>query len=284
MSDPSSDDPSSDDDGTPVFDSEPARKMWQANWALMHLLVASGILLWAALENAPAQYVWFGHGREGLLTYAVVVAAVSLVVSSLLVIALTTIGDSGLRTSLFTVPRLGAVNVSTVISVAFAVWWCAAAGVLTFNCPGWGHIAPYGTLSNGYFALWLGSACSLSMLNKAFGHPMGPDALVGNLACSVVVLIAAICLNDPDEPTVTWAMSVGAASSANHLVILLIGINKLRKGLLKMMAVLLLLLWTPAAAVLTFKGPFTSAADSSNGFFGAWLGLLSALAFARDHL
>jgi len=274
----------STDDGTPVFNSEPARKMWQTNWALMDLLVASGVLLWAALENAPAQYAPFSHGRDGLLTYAIVVAAVSLTLCSILLITLTTTGDSGLRTPLFTVPRLGAVNVSTVISVAFAVWWCAAAGVLTFDSPGGGHNAPYGTLSNGYFALWLGAVSSIGMLSKAFGHPIGPDPLLGNLACSVVVLIAAICLNDPDEPTVTWAMSVGAASSANHLVILLIGINKLRKGLLKMMAVLLLLLWTPAAAVLTFKGPFTSAADSSNGFFGAWLGLLSALAFARDHL
>jgi len=274
----------STDDGTPVFNSEPARKMWQTNWALMDLLVASGVLLWAALENAPAQYAPFSHGRDGLLTYAIVVAAVSLTLCSILLITLTTTGDSGLRTPLFTVPRLGAVNVSTVISVAFAVWWCAAAGVLTFNCPGWGHIAPYGTLSNGYFALWLGAVSSIGMLSKAFGHPIGPVPLLGNLACSVVILIAALCLDDPSRPTVTWAITVGAISLALHTLVLFVGIGKLKESLCKMLAWLLLILWTPAALVLTFKGPFTSAAHTSNGFFAAWLGLLSALAFARHHV
>jgi hypothetical protein len=271
-------------DRSPVFEAEPARRMLHANWAFMQLLIASGVLLWAALENAPAQYVPYSRGRNGLLTFAIVVPAVSLVVSSILVIALITKDDSGLRTALFIVPRLGAVTVSTAISGALAVWWCAAAGVLTFNGPRWDHVAQYSTISNAYFALWLGAACSLSMFNKACGHPFGPDPLLGNLACSVVILIAAICLDKPNEPSVSWAMSVGAASAANHLVILLVGINNLREGFLKMTALLLLLLWLPAAAVLTFKGPFTSATDSLNGYFGAWLGLLSAFAFARQHL
>jgi hypothetical protein len=272
------------DDGTPLFNAEPARQMWRANWALMYLLVASGILLWAALENAPSQYVWFSHGRDGLLTYAMVVAAVSLAACSVLVIGLTTIGDSALRKSLFKIPRIGEVTVSTVIAVVFAVWWCTAAGVLTFGGPDFGRYAPYSVLSNGYFALWLGAACSIAMLSKAFGHPLGPDPLLGNLACSVVILIAALFLEDPREPTVTWAICLGAISSAIHLLILLIGIAKLRESFLKMLALLLLILWVPGAAVVSFKGPFTSAAHTSNGYFAAWLGLLSALAFARHHL
>jgi hypothetical protein len=251
----------------------------QTNWTLMYLLVASGVLLWAALENPPSEYVWFDRGEDGLLTYAVAVAAVSLATCGVLVIGLTTMGDGALRKSLFSVPRRGTVTVSTIIAVALAVWWCAAVAVLSFDGS---RSSPYSTLSNGYIALWLGAACSVSMFSKAFGYPLGPDALLANLAASVVVLVAAKSL-DSDEPNVTWAFCVGAISSAIHLLILFVGISKVRTDGLKMLAFLLLILWVPGAAILTFKGPFTSA-DNSNGFFGSWVGLLSALAFASYHL
>jgi len=264
----------------PLFNAEPARKMWRDNATLMHLLLASGVLLWAALENAPGRYVWFGEGRDGLLTYAVVVAAASLAACTALVLILTVVGDVGFRKTLFSLPRLGDVNVGVLIAAIFAIWWCAAAGVLTFSLPQ--RIAPYGSLSNAYGALWLGAICSIGMVGKACGHALGHTPVLGNLACSIVVLVAALLLDDPGRPVIAWSIILGASSCTLHAVLLLFGPEALGSAVVKLIAVCLLLLWIPGAAVLTFKGPFTSANHSANGFFAAWLGLFTAAMFVSD--
>jgi len=144
--------------------------------------------------------------------------------------------------------------------------------------------APYGTLSNGYFALWFGTACSIAMVGKACGHPIGLSPLLCNFVCSIMVLLAAIFYDNASEPTVTWAICLGAISCAIHLLLFLRGVHKLGPNMLKALALLLLLLWTPGTLVLTFKGPFISVANTSNGYFSAWFGLLSALSLAADHL
>eukprot|EP00967_Tisochrysis_lutea_P152227 scaffold297742_cov36-Tisochrysis_lutea.AAC.1 len=80
-----------------------------------------------------------------------------------------------------------------------------------------------------------------------------------------MVLLAAIFYDNASEPTVTWAICLGAISCAIHLLLFLRGVHKLGPNMLKALALLLLLLWTPGTLVLTFKGPFISVANTSNG-------------------
>ena len=116
-------------------------------------------------------------------------------------------------------------TVSPLIAACFCVWWCAAAGVLTFSVPG--HTAPSGSLSNAYGSLWLGAACSNAMISKAcLRAPNWPlSKSWQSLACSIVVLIAILtfsrfhinnCLfpsQIDDTPYVSMCVSTRISSS-----------------------------------------------------------------------
>ena len=183
------------------------------------------------------------------------------------------------------------------ISVFLFVWWMLGAFITTF-----GFVLFINT-SNGYFAAWGGFICSVvdvgvspSSAKTAMDTNTGP--LVGLMAFSLVVLIATATHLDSGTRTIPATVfspkrviNVGITNEGETiyglvvavlsllLAACLMGLERAAKPVKPKVQLFVLLffslMWIFAACVLTFRGPFTT---TSNGYFGAWAGLICCIA------
>jgi len=184
------------------------------------------------------------------------------------------------------VPKIGApLKLGYCFSVFLFVWWLIAACITTFG-------GPFLVTSNGYFAAWLGFICSmmdmgLSAASAKTAMDTNAGPLFGLMAFSLVVLIAtATYLNLFPSGTVIPNKGETIYGLVVAVLSLLMAASlhaRERAGKPARPKVQLIVLlwfslkWVFAACVLTFRGPFTV---TSNGYFGAWAGLICCVAAA----
>eukprot|EP00756_Hemistasia_phaeocysticola_P018616 Hpha_TRINITY_DN15607_c0_g4::TRINITY_DN15607_c0_g4_i1::g.99511::m.99511 len=164
-------------------------------------------------------------------------------------------------------------------------WWCAGAGVATFD-------APYKGTGNGYFGVWaaLISASILcsqawgagvesagAALEKGAGAAKSSTHLFGLFVCSVVTLAAASIACDDRykcEKYYAWAVACTAISTFITLVLVVLnltGKDGMLASFMKWIALFLFVWWVAGAWTMTFKRPFKYA---GNGYFATWGALL----------
>ena len=187
----------------------------------------------------------------------------------------------------WTLPKVrGEWTVSQLFSLFLAVWWCAAAAVLTF-------FSPFTQTSNAYFAIWaafvmsvLLASCMFSRVAQAFGraHSLREDANVKAIAglalASAVVLFSCIEFVGLGVGLASFGLISGITSTVlATLLYFLVDRKQASTGLKKGLAAFFVLLWFINSIVLTF--PFTAPfRGTGNGYFGTWFATFCAFSFA----
>lgn len=213
----------------------------------------------------------------GIYIYALVVGAVSIVLSALYML----------------LSKLNKLNVlpgkHRLFFAAFMfVWWTFGAGILTFKGS---YMGVFINTGNGYFACWIAWGCSSWLLKSEFHRvqavidrfqTMGMVSWL--LLCSCVELFAAISACNmpgisgcPDGLSI-WALVAGAVSCL--VALLLMFVPAIAKQV-KFIAIFLSFWWVAGAGANTFKGPFT---QTGNGYFASWACLIVSLLLLQPHM
>jgi len=158
------------------------------------------------------------------------------------------------------------------------LWSFIGACFLTFR-------APFTTTSNGYFAAWAtvyGCAMAMGMDTSTFQTNIrGLGAVMGNMAASIVVLIACIAEIDSraggSKPRNNAIYALSLACFSIVVTLTLMSMDRKGKeiggmanlGLMSFLAVC----WLVAACLVTFAGPFET---TGNGYFASWAGFITS--------
>jgi len=156
-------------------------------------------------------------------------------------------------------------------------WSFIGACFLTFR-------GPFKTTSNGYFAAWAtvyGCAMAMGMdTSNVQTNIRGLGAIMGNMAASIVVLVA--CIPEIDsrgayKPRNNAIYALSLACFSIVVTLTLMSMDKKGKeiggmanlGLMSFLAVC----WLVAACLVTFAGPFET---TGNGYFASWAGFITS--------
>jgi len=173
-------------------------------------------------------------------------------------------------------PLVGALTVDMLLSSLLFLWLTVGAIVLTTMEDG-----GFQTTSNGYFACWAGAFTSIGNLgvspNTAGVHFEKTGPAFGLMIASIVVLIAAL----PEfqhRLMIFYAFIVALVSLVFSAAFLLAGDKfdaKCRGRLGEAVKLVVLLAWIVEAMWTTFPSgsPFYT---TGNGYFGSWLGVVTA--------
>lgn len=158
----------------------------------------------------------------------------------------------------------------------FLFLWCFV-GACIFTFAG-----PFQVTSNGYFSAWgmamfsvMGVGVSANQMSQSVS---GMGSLLGLLACSIIVLIAAI------EPIQNWYYrneSIYALTLACVSILVAGGFwfkDRNSEGGKDMVKFFVLgffaICWIVEACLVTFRGPFR---ETGNGYFGSWGGAVTSV-------
>jgi len=173
-------------------------------------------------------------------------------------------------------PFLGPLTIDLLLSSLLFMWLTVGAMVLTTMEDG-----GFTTTSNGYFACWAGSFTSIGNLgvsrDTAGAHLEKTGPAFGLMIASIVVLIAALP-EFQNRLMILYAFIVALVSVVFSAVFLLFGekIDAKCSGKLgDALKLVVLLAWIVEAMWTTFPSgsPFYT---TGNGYFGSWLGVVTA--------
>eukprot|EP00300_Choanocystis_sp_HF-7_P036469 c52318_g1_i1.p1 GENE.c52318_g1_i1~~c52318_g1_i1.p1 ORF type:complete len:292 (-),score=54.81 c52318_g1_i1:19-894(-) len=165
-----------------------------------------------------------------------------------------------------------------LLSIFFAFWWAAGAGITTFR-------SPFLKTENGYFAVWLGYMVSLhtcyvhvpfvkrwlDRAKNATTQDSNGKALLFLVIGSIIVLIACWLRCGRDcKGNDAWGLALGAASTVISVLFMVVTKLPLRW----IAAFILAGMWLLGVGVLTFDSPFK---ETSNGFFACWIGFFASV-------
>eukprot|EP00403_Amphidinium_massartii_P027775 CAMPEP_0178389424 /NCGR_PEP_ID=MMETSP0689_2-20121128/10109_1 /TAXON_ID=160604 /ORGANISM="Amphidinium massartii, Strain CS-259" /LENGTH=526 /DNA_ID=CAMNT_0020009873 /DNA_START=91 /DNA_END=1671 /DNA_ORIENTATION=- len=170
-----------------------------------------------------------------------------------------------------------------LIAVFLFVWWCVGWFIATFD-------EPYVGTGNGFFGCWVALITSAMLADKAGlsmkkgGETAGlPRTLVKLTIASIIVLIAVVYDSHYDHDFWgVWALICAAVSTIICVVLcVLYGIGKAGQiaNAMPFIAIFLLCWWIVGTGTMTFESPFVY---TGNGYFGAWLALISAAILCYD--
>lgn len=185
-------------------------------------------------------------------------------------------------------------------SLFLLVWWMCGTGVSTFKD------GPYKKAGNGYFSMWVALLSAAKIFSLAFfttnDDPVtdvvdavkksankGSSYYVATLLFSLAVLIAAaIECDERDDRGVSgacedyygWAVACPVLSICVCIFMIIAMALELFEA--EMMLIVksvctsfLLNIWIAGTYCITFRRPFPSPAVNANGWFGAWLALIT---------
>jgi len=142
---------------------------------------------------------------------------------------------------------------------------------------------PFLTTSNGYFAVWMGLACSVVSVSstiptlKFAATASMSGSLMGLMACSIVVgfelATGTLPFGVGRQLIFGTAVSVVVFVITGFLLLLEFQDAPLDAQMRKAILTVVLVAWGAAAAWLTFTLPFP---NTGNGYFGLWLGVVFA--------
>jgi hypothetical protein len=163
------------------------------------------------------------------------------------------------------------------IALFFMVWWSAGFFIATFD-------APYVLTGNGFFGCWVALLASMSLFDNTWGlNPAAgavrkvPIELLGLFLGSLVVLIAATYERNVYDFWTCWTAICSSVSLIVTVVLLIMMGGELSSNMGSYLPSTMLFLagwWAVGTFLMTFFSPFTA---TSNGYFGAWIALVSAL-------
>eukprot|EP01062_Namystynia_karyoxenos_P022631 TRINITY_DN18698_c0_g1_i1.p1 TRINITY_DN18698_c0_g1~~TRINITY_DN18698_c0_g1_i1.p1 ORF type:complete len:832 (+),score=159.31 TRINITY_DN18698_c0_g1_i1:101-2596(+) len=160
--------------------------------------------------------------------------------------------------------------VLAIIAFCLLLWWIAGTAVLTFD-----H--PFTVPGNGYFATWIGLACSLVLvlqhkLPSVFEthFELAVVGIVLFLASIVVMVAAAMEIHREHDEARMWILFCSTISVVVSGAIpwLYFAASAEECFIVRMVhAIFLLVWWLAGVVVATFNRPFKVA---GNGYFGSW--------------
>jgi len=199
------------------------------------------------------------------LAYAIAVAAVSLLVSGVLM----------LGTHMSKLPEKSHI----VGSLFMLAWWAAGCGVGTFE-------RPFTLPSNGYFSAWIAFiASAIYAVNNVEFLKMRADSTKGlgsESFCLLVLFVSNVmfltaagiaCDSSNCTDYVAYAVSVGAVGLLICIIFYAQSYLNNLFGYGKFVAGFNALWWGFGASITTFEGPFTLV---GNGYFAAWISFFAA--------
>ena len=224
------------------------------------------------------------RGREGRSLYAFCVGGISLgfVLLVALLRALHASEAAALLESHACTVCQRTLSKEGALAAFLTLWWVAGAGVLTFD-------APFTVTSNAYFACWAalffsGSHLMLTVQVAADGAAAAATAASGERRWYLGLLVASIamfgaCLAISARPSeAKYALACSGVTAAITMALLLLPPASVAPAARAALSVLLFGLWVAAVYLTTFgRGPFVL---TGNGFFSAWLGVVSASCLA----
>jgi len=262
------------------------------------------LVLGLELLTGPLAVALLGSGFVDIrpLTYGTVVAAVTFLVTSFIVML-------ELGTPSAAAPAALPYEHRRVLLKAVGMLWGPAALWLTFG-------PPFVTTSNGYFALWAGMICIFKLTlrppplepegeeelgrgpNADGAFVVGDSTLMqkqrayiwGQLSCAAV-LVLATAAKSTSVDLWGYSLSVGIVALVASCTSACLQANSAGSRVLfspaklgpitlsRLVSTFLLLWWLVGTLLLTIVSPF---AFTGNGYFAAWGGLLCALATVGD--
>jgi len=180
-------------------------------------------------------------------------------------------------------------------SLFILVWWFCGTGVSTYKD------GPYKMAGNGYFSMWIALLAAAKVFGLAFFTGSGDAAedvagaaksqmmnkgssyFVGLLLFSTAVLIAAALdcdERDKCEDYGAWAVACPVISICVCLFMLIaMALELFGEDVMNLVKTIctafLFALWVAGTYCMTFRMPFKTVANA-NGWFGAWLALITA--------
>jgi len=264
--------------------------MWLADEQLFTLWgqFASSIVLILAAIALPSDLARLGYSAawdtiQPWWAYALAVGIVGAVFSLL---AALLEKQPVMSQSLFAIGKAGHVTLRGLFAGFLFLWWGVGAGILTIK-------APYVFTTNGYFASWVGFACSLSGVGVTLARTKaaassGAASLALLATCSVIALIeTAIIVSRPYSyyrASDLYSLIVSAITIVDVLIVALArygGTPCVQQELADLVAkgnsIVLFLLWAVLAGWCTFAGSFQL---TGNGYFAAWGGVFATALLA----
>eukprot|EP00929_Paragymnodinium_shiwhaense_P003394 TRINITY_DN103888_c0_g1_i1.p1 TRINITY_DN103888_c0_g1~~TRINITY_DN103888_c0_g1_i1.p1 ORF type:complete len:536 (+),score=75.40 TRINITY_DN103888_c0_g1_i1:153-1760(+) len=171
-----------------------------------------------------------------------------------------------------------------VLSLAFAVWWSAGVGILTF-------VDPFRAASNAYFGAWaalfiswLMSVQHLDRLKQHLGDVLGETMVpfVTLSLASLAVFVQALVKYDGHyQGASLWILLCSLFSVLICAACIVRPFSEICRPHVKAIALFLLVWWAAGAFSATFYGPYYDVAWAANGYFGCWIAFGAAIMFAR---
>lgn len=183
--------------------------------------------------------------------------------------------------------------------------WFTAVATLTYKYKDdTNGLGAYSSAGNGFFAIWCAFFIAFVLAYTAWVEGTS-EAHINDPNVYVAVIFVAgfyemwsagtICDNvgsDNCKDELAWALAAGVISTfLTFCVTMAMLCGKSISFVHQPLSVLMLLLWTAAAAVCTFKAPFTSACQmqmtssssysGANGYFACWICFLASLRYAQ---
>jgi len=232
------------------------------------LLFASLVVFVQTLWNLSDHWcpaVGQGH-CSGEVLWILVCSGVSLLVCTLLLRART---DGNVQAKL------------RYVVLFLMVWWAAGFFVATFD-------SPYVHTGNGFFGCWVAILAAMALFDSSWHMDASvvrrvPNHLLGLFLGSAVVLVAATYQRSLHDFWTWWAAICSGVSLAISIVLLLaLGsrhssqVDSHMRGITSF----LLIWWIMGTGCMTFKHPFGA---TSNGYFGAWIALASAVLLSQAY-
>lgn len=231
-------------------------------------------------------------GRSGLGLYAFAVGTISLAVVLVVFLhrALRPEEASEVAQELIVQKSFfGAIKCQSLVSLFLTLWWACGAAIATF-------LGPFTATSNPYICCWVALVCSsylfvetvfgadpLQRARQAAARATGiEDGHGSKRAYSGLLFSSAVLMGACAAPGV-WSSEIVysvVAASVTVLLVFLLLLDQCQLGkplfaihLRALFVWIALLLWLFVVWFTTFAGPFVT---TGNGYFAAWLGLLSA--------
>jgi len=161
-------------------------------------------------------------------------------------------------------------------------WWTAGFIVATFD-------SPYVTTGHGFVGCWIAIVTAVMLFDTAWNIDVAsevrkvPIELLGLTLGSAVVLVASTLGKDLHDFWHWWAAICSGTSLAVAIVLLVALSGKLGNRIdarMETLSTFLLIWWMVGAGFMTFKAPFVV---TSNGYFGAWIALVSSILMSQKY-
>lgn len=232
------------------------------------LLFASLVVFIQTLWNLSDHWCpVVGHGHcSGEVIWILVCSGVSLLVCTLLLRART---DGNVQAKL------------RFVVLFLMVWWAAGFFVATFD-------SPYVHTGNGFFGCWVAILAAMSLFDSSWHMDAStvrkvPSNLLGLFMGSAVVLVAATYQRSLHDFWTWWAAICSGVSLTISIVLLLALGSRHSSRIdsnMKCITSFLVIWWIVGTGCMTFKHPFGA---TSNGYFGAWIALASAVLLCQAY-